>query len=248
VATTGIVAPVAFEILPAIDVSEGRLAVYGADGPRPLEAFEGDPVAAAVALARVGARWLHVVDMDRAFGREPTAVEVLAGIRAAVPGVLIQSSGGIRTEADVQEALRGGAARVVLSSAALADEAAAERLAARYGTELVVGLEVEGGRIRSRGADPVELDLMPTVGWLTAAGAGSFLVTAVARVGALTGPDLETIRRVARRGVPTMAAGGIASIEDLEAVRAAGAIGAVVGRAAIDGDLDLGAAFEAFGA
>jgi phosphoribosylanthranilate isomerase len=246
VVTTGIVAPVAFEILPAIDVNQGRLAVYGADGPRPLEVFGGDPVAAAVAFARAGTWWLHVVDMDRAFGREPTAGEVLAGIREAVPGVRIQASGGIRTEADVQEALRGGAARAVLSSAALADEAAAERLAARYRTELVIGLEVEGGRIRSRGADPVELDLMPTVGWLTAAGAGSFLVTAVARVGALRGPDLETIRRVARSGVPTIAAGGIASIEDLEAVRAAGAIGAVVGRAAIEGDLDLGTAIASF--
>jgi phosphoribosylformimino-5-aminoimidazole carboxamide ribonucleotide (ProFAR) isomerase len=102
---------------------------------------------------------------------------------------------------------------------------------------------VTGGRIRSRGADPVDLDLMQTLGWLRGAGAGAFLVTAVARVGTGTGPDVELIRRVARRGVTTIAAGGVTSLDDLRALRASGAVGAVVGRAAVEGRLDLPAAF-----
>jgi len=102
-----------------------------------------------------------------------------------------------------------GAARVVLSSGALGDEPAVEDLlaSARPG-ELVVGIEVADGRVRSRGIGSVDLDLMSTLGWLRRAGATSFLVTAAERVGTVAGPDVDVIRRVARRGVETLAAGG----------------------------------------
>lgn len=235
---------VPFTLLPAIDVAEGRLAVYEPAGPRPLEAYGGDPLVAAAALARAGARWLHLVDMDLAFLGEARNLDVLARVRAAHPYVRIQASGGIVTEEVARAALAAGADRVVLGSGILADGPATEAVLRALGAAAVVGIEVEDGRIRDRGAGHVDVDLMVTLAWLHAAGAPAFLVTAVTRVGGLAGPDVELIRRVVGVGPPTLAAGGITSLEDLRAVRAAGAAGAVVGRAAIDGRLDLPAALE----
>jgi phosphoribosylformimino-5-aminoimidazole carboxamide ribotide isomerase len=238
---------VAFEVIPAIDVSGGRLAFFGPQGPRPADAFGGEPVAAADAYAGMGARWLHVVDLDLAFGAAPGALDVVSEIRARHPGIRIQASGGIRSEIDADQYRAAGAARIVLGSAALADpETVAAMLGGRAG-DLVVGIEVEDGRIRARGVEAVELPLAETVGWLTAAGAAAYLVTAVDRVSALTGPDVVIVRRVARAGRPVIAAGGIASIGDLRAVREAGAGAAVVGRAALEGELDLASAMAELG-
>jgi phosphoribosylformimino-5-aminoimidazole carboxamide ribonucleotide (ProFAR) isomerase len=105
-----------------------------------------------------------------------------------------------------------------------------------------VGIEVEAGRIRSRGRGAVDLDLMTTLGWLVAAGAPGFVHTAVGKVGTIAGPDVATLRRVTRAGKPTLAAGGIASLKDLVSVRSSGAVGAIVGSAALSGSLSLGAA------
>ena len=232
-----------FSVLPAIDLTRGGLGVLTSDGPAPVDAYGGDPLAAAAAFRDAGARWIHVVDMDRAFSGDASDIGTIRAI-ARLDGVRIQASGGVRTAAHIDELRGAGAARVVLSSSALADAGAIEEILARaVPDELVVGIEVTGGRIRSRGADPVDLDLMSTLGWLRGAGAGALLVTAIARVGTGTGPDVELIRRVARRGNATIAAGGIASLEDLRALRASGAVGAVVGRAAVEGRLDLPAAF-----
>ena len=138
--------------------------------------------------------------------------------------------------------LAAGASRVVIGSAALADEKALAAIMDDLGDRVLVSIEVAQGRIRSRGRGAVDLDLMSSLGWLTAAGARGFVVTALARVGSTEGPDVDVIKRVARTGVPTTAAGGIGSLADLEAVRNAGATAAVVGRAARDGSLDLGEA------
>ncbi len=227
-----------FTVLPAIDVSEGRLALLTADGPAPTDAFDGDPLAAATAFVAAGARWLHVVDMDLAFRGTLANGEVIAAL-AAIPGTRVQASGGVRTAAQV-EALRAlGASRVVVASAALADEEAVTEIIERSRPgETVLGIEVADGRIRARGA-PVHLELASTLGWLRAAGAERLLVTAVDRVATVEGPDTALVRRAARAGLPVLAAGGIRSLADLEAVRAAGADGAVVGRSALEGRLDL---------
>jgi phosphoribosylformimino-5-aminoimidazole carboxamide ribonucleotide (ProFAR) isomerase len=230
---------VPFTLLPAIDLTEGRLGTYAADGPVPVDAFGGDAVLAARAFVDDGARWLHVVDMDLAFGGAVRNAAVVTAIAEACPGAQIQASGQIRSFEEASAYLAAGAARVVVGSAALVDEDAATRLVGRLGPAAIVGIEVDGGRIRSRGADPVDLDLMATVGWLAALAVPGFLVTAVARVGGLAGPDTATVRRVARSGRPTLAAGGIRSVQDLAAVREAGALGAVVGRATLEGALDL---------
>ena len=195
-------------------------------------------------MADAGAHWLHVVDMALALDRRHANVSVIADIVAAAPAVRVQASGGIADEHDARAYLDAGAARVVLGSVGLADAQEAERLLERYGSEIVVGLEVAEGRIRSRGVRRIELDLMSTIGWAAAVGAAAFLVTATGRVGGLGGPDEGLIRRVVRSGRPVFAAGGIASVADLRAVRDAGGAGAVVGRAALGGELDMTHAFE----
>ncbi|MGZ8629669.1 MAG: 1-(5-phosphoribosyl)-5-[(5-phosphoribosylamino)methylideneamino]imidazole-4-carboxamide isomerase [Actinomycetota bacterium] len=229
-----------FEVIPAIDLAAGRLALYTTRGPEPVEAFGGDPVAAARAYVAAGVRWLHVVDMDLAFQGEARNHGVLRAIGAI--GVSVQASGGIRAESDVQAALDAGARRVVLGSGALRHESSALETIGRFADDLVVGIEVEEGRIRSRGVDPVDLPLAETLGWLVAGGARAVLVTAVSRVGTLEGPDVSVVKRVMRAGRPVVAAGGVTTIDDLRALRRVGADGAVVGRAAMEGGLDLTAA------
>lgn len=227
-----------FDVIPAIDVAAGRLVAWTSHGARSLEAFDADPLAAAHALADAGSTWVHVADVDHAIEGRDADPSTVSRIHEALPGVRIQASGGLR-HPEAEMFLGAGATRVVLGSAALVDVQATEALLARIGGALLVGLEVEDGRILSRGREPVELDLMETLGWLAAAGAPGFLVTAVSRVGGLAGPDVSIIRRVARAGPPVIAAGGISSLEDLRAVREAGARGAVVGRAVLEGSLDL---------
>jgi phosphoribosylformimino-5-aminoimidazole carboxamide ribonucleotide (ProFAR) isomerase len=229
-----------FEVIPAIDVSEGALAALTPTGPRPVAAFGGSPIAAAEAAVAAGARWVHVVDMDLAFRGKARNLEVVAAI-ASLP-VAVQAAGGVRDAEEVRALFEAGATRVVLGSAALADEHRAIALLSAEGPRLLIGIEVDDGRIRSRGRDAVDLPLLETLGWLVSAGAASLLVTAVDRVGQLGGPDLELVRRVSRAGRPVLAAGGIASIADLLELRAAGAAGAIVGSAALDGSLDLSAA------
>jgi phosphoribosylformimino-5-aminoimidazole carboxamide ribotide isomerase len=230
-----------FTVLPAIDLWEGRLALLTGDGPAPSDAFGGDPLAAAAAYVGAGARWLHVVDMDLAFRGEPANADLIRAL-CAVGGARVQASGGARTAAQVEELRSLGAARVVLASAALDDEDAVVEIVGRSRPgETVVGIEVADGRIRARAAD-VDLELASTLGWLAAAGAEALLVTAVDRVATIAGPDTALVRRVSRAGLPLLAAGGIRSLADLGAVRAAGASGAVVGRSALEGSLDLAAA------
>jgi phosphoribosylformimino-5-aminoimidazole carboxamide ribonucleotide (ProFAR) isomerase len=148
----------------------------------------------------------------------------------------------VRDAEEVRTLFEAGATRVVLGSAALVDEHGATTLLSAEGPRLAIGIEVDEGRIRSRGRDPVDLPLLETLGWVVAAGAAMLLVTSVDRVGRRGGPDLQLVKRVGRAGRPVLAAGGIASIADLHNVRAAGAAGAVVGSAALDGSMDLAAA------
>lgn len=228
-----------FALIPALDLVGGRLGVYSPHGPRPLEAFGGDPLAAADAFASAGARWFHVVDMDLAYGRASGNLAVIESIQQAHPDIRLQCSGGILDEATASTFLNAGAARVVVGSGALADERVAESLIEGLGERALIGLEVVEGRIRARGHVVVDLDLMTCLGWLVAAGAPGFLVTAVDRVGTKTGPDAATVRRIARSGRPTLAAGGIRTLDDVRSIHRAGAVGAVVGHAAVTDPLLL---------
>jgi phosphoribosylformimino-5-aminoimidazole carboxamide ribonucleotide (ProFAR) isomerase len=230
---------VTFEILPAIDVAGGRLARVATGGVEPVEAFGGDPLAAAAAFVEAGAAWVHVVDLDLAFTGESRNIGVISQIAGL--GVRVQASGGITSEASAQAAVDAGASRVVAGSAALADPAALAILMQRMGERLAIGIEVEEDRIKPRGSGK-ELPLAETLAWVGLTPAVRFVVTSVARVGLMRGPDLAAARAVIRLGRPVLAAGGIATLADLRSLEAVGVAGAIVGRAALEGGLDLGVA------
>lgn len=232
-----------FEVIPAIDLADGRLSRFTPEGPRPIDAFGGDPMVAAEAFLRAGARWIHVVDMDHAFGLGANLG--LVREMASLP-VRIQAGGGLANEADVDAVLAAGASRAVLGSAALTDRGLVERLCARLGEALVVGLETDGERVRPRGRASVELPLRETLAWLAGTGASRLLHTQVGRVGELSGPDLDGMAAVASvAGRPVIASGGVATVEHLLALAALGIEGAVVGRALYQGTLALGDAIAA---
>jgi phosphoribosylformimino-5-aminoimidazole carboxamide ribonucleotide (ProFAR) isomerase len=228
---------VTFQVIPAIDVAGGRLAGLSLGGPVPIEAFGGDPLVAARACLEAGATLLHVVDMDLAFSGEARNAGVLRSIVAL--GARVQAAGAIVDDREIAAALDAGSERVVLGSAALGDLAEADRLIERYGERLVVGIEVDGERIRARGRRATDLPLRETLEAVHASGAPRCLITGVARVSSLAGPETRALAMAVELGLAAIVAGGIASIHDLVTLRDAGAEAAVVGRAALEGRLDL---------
>jgi phosphoribosylformimino-5-aminoimidazole carboxamide ribonucleotide (ProFAR) isomerase len=227
---------VVFEILPAIDVASGRLVSVSGGRARPVDAFGGSPVAAAEAFVRAGARWLHVVDVDRADGREPDLELATALARL---GASIQASGGIASLRAAHAALGAGAARVVLSSSVLSSRTATSELVRALGARAVVGIEADGDRIRPRAAHAVELRLEEPLAWLRSIAPARYLYTALARVASMAGPDVDGVRAVAAAvGGPVLVAGGIRTLDDVRALRDLGssiAEGCVVGRALYEG-------------
>jgi phosphoribosylformimino-5-aminoimidazole carboxamide ribonucleotide (ProFAR) isomerase len=227
-----------FEVIPAIDVAVGRLARMHAGGIVPIGAFDGDPLRAASEFLEAGARWLHVVDLDLATTGVAGNLEVLAAVasEAARAGGRVQASGGIARVEAVDAALEAGAARVVLGSGVLGERWLPAALTGPLADRLVLGLEVEGDAVRPRGAAAGEWPLDEILGRLAGAPPRRALVTAVAKVGALAGPDLDTIGAVARAlAAPVLAAGGIATPAHVAAVAALGVEGAIVGRALYEG-------------
>jgi phosphoribosylformimino-5-aminoimidazole carboxamide ribonucleotide (ProFAR) isomerase len=234
---------VSFEVIPAIDVSGGRLVRIAPEGPVPVEAFGGDPLAAARSFVEAGAVRLHVVDVDLAISGVPGALELVRAIAAL--GVSVQASGGVRSGPEASALLDAGASRVVLSSAALAFREMTEELLGLLGEDLVIGIEADGPTIRPRGRAP-ELALWDTLVWLGELDVRRYLLTEVGRVGNLQGPDLDGIWALATHtGRPVVASGGVRSVEDLRAIAALGGTveGAVVGRALYEG-LDAAAALR----
>lgn len=224
-----------FEVIPAIDVSEGRLVRMTGQGTVPLEAHHGIPRAAAEAFVASGATRLHLVDVDLARTGHPANLDLLREIASL--GVPVQASGGVTSAEQVDALLSAGADRVVLGSAALSSREATERAIASFADRLCVGIEAEGPRIRPRGGG-TELPLWDTLLWLTELDVSRYLFTEVDRVGGLEGPDLDGIWALATHTAkPVVASGGIRSIEDLTAVAGLGGSveGAVVGRALYEG-------------
>lgn len=234
-----------FEVIPAIDVSQGRLARLEGRGIVGVEAFGGDPLSAAAAFREAGARRVHLVDLDLAREGRATNLDVVREV--ARLGLAVQGSGGVRSADDIDRFLEAGAERVVLGSAALGDRPRVEALVASVGERLVVGLELDGQivRPRGRGAGEVAVALDSVLPWLRDAGASRFLVTDVRRTGSLGGVDATGALAVARvTGTPVLVAGGLAGIEDVRALAglAPALEGAIVGRALYDGAIDLAVA------
>jgi phosphoribosyl isomerase A len=223
------------EVIPAIDLL-GREAVRLEQGDYARVSQHGEPDALARRFVAEGARWIHVVDLDGARGDLIRPVVFSALVHASRPAS-VQASGGIRSVADAETLVRAGASRVVVGTAAwtLLDE-----LVASLGDRLVVALDVREGVVRTRGWTEEGLALDEAIDRCVLAGASRLLCTAIERDGTLEGPDVELVRRVVERSrLPVLAAGGIGSDEDIDALEHAGAEGAVVGRALLEGRLEL---------
>ena len=220
----------AFEILPAIDVLEGRC-VRLAEGERSRVTVEGgEPEAAAARFVGEGARLLHLVDLDGAFAGSPTPGLVERVVDAAA-GVPVQVGGGLRTPDAVEAALGAGAARAMVGTAATSPELLDE-LAGRFGSKLVVAIDVRDGRVAADGwTRTAELEPRELARRCAETGVERLLVTATRRDGSLAGPDYGLLEEILSCGLPVLAAGGIASLADLRGLRDLGCEGAVVGSA-----------------
>jgi phosphoribosylformimino-5-aminoimidazole carboxamide ribonucleotide (ProFAR) isomerase len=227
---------VTFEVFPAIDVAHGRLVSVSGGGVRPVDVFGGSPLAAAEAFVGAGARWLHVVDVDRADGGDPDLrlLQRIAGLGAAV-----QASGGIESSEAARRALDAGATRVVLGSAMLEDADRMRPLVDELGEGCVLGIEAEGDVIEPRSGAGIRLPLLETLDAVRELGATRYLYTGLARVATQGGPDLAGVETAARAlGRPVVAAGGIRGAADALALRDLGpdvVDGVVVGRALYEG-------------
>ena len=221
------------ELLPAVDVAEGK-AVRLTQGALGTETDFGDPVDAAADWARQGAEWIHLVDLDAAFGRGENRA-LLRRVITEVPGVKIELSGGIRDDASLESALESGATRVNLGTAALENPDWAASAIARFGEQIAVGLDVRGETLAARGWTEEGGNLWDVLTRLEDAGCARYVVTDVTRDGMLNGPNLELLTAITEKtGKPVVASGGIASLDDLVALRSLvplGVEGAIVGKA-----------------
>jgi phosphoribosylformimino-5-aminoimidazole carboxamide ribotide isomerase len=226
-------------IIPAIDLLGGRAVRLEQGDFARVTDFGPDPIEVASHFARAGAPWLHVVDLDGARDGRWRHLDLIAEIVAAA-GVPVQAGGGARDLAQVEAALERGVARVIVGTAATEAPAVAASWAARFGPRLVFSLDTRDRRIVTDGwriesaEDPVALAEK-----LRKAGARRFIHTDTRRDGTLRGADLYGVVALLPLGVPVLVAGGIATYADLEAIRDAGAEGAIVGRALLEGRIEL---------
>jgi 1-(5-phosphoribosyl)-5-[(5-phosphoribosylamino)methylideneamino] imidazole-4-carboxamide isomerase/N-(5'phosphoribosyl)anthranilate isomerase len=233
-------------LLPAVDVAGGR-AVRLVQGAAGSETSYGDPVEAALAWQRAGASWVHLVDLDAAFGRGSNA-----GLLAEVTGrldIAVEMSGGIRDDDSLSRALSTGCARVNIGTAALENPEWVRSAIARYGDKIAVGLDVRGTTLAARGWTSEGGELHATLARLDAEGCARYVVTDVLRDGTLRGPNLDLLRDVcSRTPAPVVASGGVSSLADLRALASLvpiGVEGAIIGKALYAGAFTLEAALAA---
>jgi phosphoribosylformimino-5-aminoimidazole carboxamide ribotide isomerase/phosphoribosylanthranilate isomerase len=236
------------ELLPAIDVKDGR-AVRLVQGELSKESTYGQPIEVAQEFVAAGAEWIHLVDLDAAFGIGSNA-ELLAQVIASV-SIKVELSGGIRDDASLRRALDTGCARVNLGTAALEDPTWTSKVIREFGDRIAVGLDVRGHTLAARGWTSEGGELFETLKRLDDDGCARYIVTDVAKDGTLTGPNLKLLREVcAATSKPVVASGGVSSLKDLRDIRALtdiGVEGAIVGKALYAGAFTLQEALEAAG-
>jgi phosphoribosylanthranilate isomerase len=236
------------ELLPAVDVASGQ-AVRLVQGRAGSETTYGEPLDAALAWQEAGAEWIHLVDLDAAFGRGSNR-ELLARVVAALDAK-VEMSGGIRDDESLVAAMATGCARVNLGTAALENPEWTRQAIARYGDRVAVGLDVRGTTLAARGWTQEGGDLWETLARLDADGCARYVVTDVTKDGTLRGPNLELLAEVCRRtDRPVVASGGIANLADIQALRTlvpVGVEGAIVGKALYAEAFTLGQALDLAG-
>ncbi|QHY95001.1 Phosphoribosyl isomerase A [Streptomyces sp. S4.7] len=220
------------ELLPAVDVRDGQ-AVRLVHGESGSETGYGSPLEAALAWQRAGAEWLHLVDLDAAFGTGDNR-DLVAGITEAMD-INVELSGGIRDDASLVAALATGCTRVNLGTAALETPEWAAEAITEYGDRIAIGLDVRGTTLRGRGWTSEGGDLWKTLERFDAAGCARYVVTDIAKDGTLQGPNLELLKSVcAATDRPVVASGGVSSLADLRAIASLvpeGVEGAIIGKA-----------------
>ncbi|WP_415855423.1 bifunctional 1-(5-phosphoribosyl)-5-((5-phosphoribosylamino)methylideneamino)imidazole-4-carboxamide isomerase/phosphoribosylanthranilate isomerase PriA [Sinomonas sp. G460-2] len=236
------------ELLPAVDVADGQ-AVRLVQGEAGSETSYGAPLDAALAWQNDGAEWVHLVDLDAAFGRGSNR-DLLADVVKQL-SVKVELSGGIRDDASLDAALELGAARVNLGTAALEDPAWTARAIERYGDRIAVGLDVRGTTLAARGWTKEGGDLWEVLARLEDSGCARYVVTDVTKDGTLRGPNVELLKQMCERTTkPVVASGGISSLDDLRALRELvplGVEGAIVGKALYAGKFTLPEALDVAG-
>ncbi|NLG46574.1 bifunctional 1-(5-phosphoribosyl)-5-((5-phosphoribosylamino)methylideneamino)imidazole-4-carboxamide isomerase/phosphoribosylanthranilate isomerase PriA [Gordonia sp. (in: high G+C Gram-positive bacteria)] len=241
------------ELLPAVDVVDGQ-AVRLVKGEAGSETSYGSPRDAALAWQRDGAQWLHLVDLDAAFGRGDNRA-LLAEVAAEVD-IKVELSGGIRDDATLSAALATGCTRVNLGTAAIENPAWCARAIAEHGDKIAVGLDVtrngDSYIVRGRGWVTEGGDLWETLERLDNDGCARYVVTDVSKDGTLTGPNLELLEQVARAtDAPVVASGGISQLDDLRAIAeltGIGVEGAIIGKALYAGRFTMAEALDAVAA
>ncbi|NUR51066.1 MAG: bifunctional 1-(5-phosphoribosyl)-5-((5-phosphoribosylamino)methylideneamino)imidazole-4-carboxamide isomerase/phosphoribosylanthranilate isomerase PriA [Hamadaea sp.] len=234
------------ELLPAVDVAGGQ-AVRLVQGAAGTETAYGDPLEAALDFARQGAQWIHLVDLDAAFGRGSNA-EQLAGVVAALD-CKVELSGGIRDDESLRRALATGAARVNIGTAALEDPEWCDRVVGEYADRVAIGLDVRGRTLSARGWTRDGGDLFDVLARLERAGCARYVVTDVHRDGTMTGPNLQLLRDVcSATDKPVVASGGVSTLDDLRALATLekeGVEGVIAGKALYAGAFTVAEALAA---
>jgi len=233
------------ELLPAIDVKGGK-AVRLVQGELSAESQYGDPREVALEFLAAGAEWIHLVDLDAAFGIGSNA-ELLEEVIKSVD-LRVELSGGIRDDASLRRALATGCERVNLGTAALEDPEWTAKAISEFGDRIAVGLDVRGHTLAARGWTREGGDLFETIERLDRDGCSRYIVTDVAKDGTLTGPNLELLKEVcAATSKPVVASGGVSSLADLQAIKSLTSIGvegSIVGKALYAGAFTLREAIE----
>lgn len=233
-------------LLPAVDVAGGQAVrlVQGAEG---TETSYGDPLAAALEWQAGGASWIHLVDLDAAFGRGSNA-ELLASVVGALD-ISVELSGGIRDDASLDAALATGCARVNIGTAALENPDWVRSVISRYGDKVAVGLDVRGTTLAARGWTSSGGELFDVLARLDAEGCARYVVTDVLKDGTMRGPNTALLRSVcAATSAPVVASGGVSSLADLRTLAdlvPLGVEGAIVGKALYAGAFTLSEALAA---
>jgi phosphoribosyl isomerase A len=223
---------VTLQLLPAVDVADGQ-AVRLVQGAAGSETSYGDPLEAALAWQNDGAEWVHLVDLDAAFGRgsnAPLLAEVVSRL-----DVKVELSGGIRDDASLRAALATGAARVNIGTAALEDPEWCDRICGEFGDRVAIGLDVRGRTLAARGWTRDGGDLFDVLARLDKAGAARYVVTDITKDGTMRGPNLDLLREVcAQTDKPVIASGGVSKLDDLRALatlESVGVEGVIAGKA-----------------
>lgn len=235
-----------FDLLPAVDVADGQ-AVRLVQGRAGTETNYGSPLDAALDFQSAGAQWIHLVDLDAAFGRGSNA-DLLAEVVRSLD-VDVEMSGGIRDDASLERALATGCRRVNIGTAALENPIWCARIIAEYGDRVAIGLDVRGRTLAARGWTQDGGDLFEVLARLDAEGCARYVVTDVTKDGTLKGPNLDLLRSVcAETSAPVIASGGVATLADLTdlaGLASIGVEGAIVGKALYAGAFSIGEALAA---